>query len=170
MEGAPSGIDPEGKSALMAALRGQREHVLGSLEGLGEGELRRRLLPSGWTCVGLVQHLALDVERFWFWQVVEGGRVPESDQPANAWEVAEDTDAAQVLERYRQEIERSNQVIEGTAIDAEPRWWPADLFGSWRLRDLREILIHVVTETAVHSGHRDAVRELIDGRQWLVLK
>jgi hypothetical protein len=27
--------------------------------------------------------------------------------------------------------------------------------------------MHVVTETAVHAGHLDAVRELIDGRQWL---
>jgi len=27
----------------------------------------------------------------------------------------------------------------------------------------------VMTETAVHAGHVDAVRELIDGRQWIVL-
>jgi hypothetical protein len=30
-------------------------------------------------------------------------------------------------------------------------------------------MLHVITETAVHAGHLDAVRELIDGRQWLVL-
>jgi hypothetical protein len=29
--------------------------------------------------------------------------------------------------------------------------------------------MHVITETAVHAGHLDAVRELIDGRQWIVL-
>jgi Protein of unknown function (DUF664) len=29
--------------------------------------------------------------------------------------------------------------------------------------------MHVITETAVHAGHLDAVRELIDGRQWMVL-
>jgi hypothetical protein len=27
----------------------------------------------------------------------------------------------------------------------------------------------VITETACHAGHLDAVRELIDGRTWLVL-
>jgi hypothetical protein len=28
---------------------------------------------------------------------------------------------------------------------------------------------HVVTETAVHAGHLDAVRELVDGRQWIIV-
>jgi Protein of unknown function (DUF664) len=27
----------------------------------------------------------------------------------------------------------------------------------------------VITETACHAGHLDAVRELIDGRTWMVL-
>jgi hypothetical protein len=27
----------------------------------------------------------------------------------------------------------------------------------------------VITETACHAGHLDVVRELIDGRAWLVL-
>ncbi len=34
--------------------------------------------------------------------------------------------------------------------------------------DLRSVLMHVITETAVHAGHLDAVRELIDSRQWVV--
>ncbi len=47
---------------LLAYLNAQRDHALGILEGLDEAALRRRLLPSGWTCLGLVRHLALDVE------------------------------------------------------------------------------------------------------------
>jgi hypothetical protein len=31
------------------------------------------------------------------------------------------------------------------------------------------VLLHVMTETDVHSGHLDAVVELLDGRQWIVL-
>ena len=34
--------------------------------------------------------------------------------------------------------------------------------------DLRTVLLHVITETAVHAGHLDAVREMIDTRQWIV--
>jgi len=53
--------------------------------------------------------------------------------------------------------------------DAAPALWPEELFGDWRLDNLREVILHVLTETAVHAGHLDAVRELIDGRTWLVL-
>ena len=35
--------------------------------------------------------------------------------------------------------------------------------------NLREVVLHVITETATHAGHLDAVRELIDGRTWMVL-
>ena len=35
--------------------------------------------------------------------------------------------------------------------------------------DLRFIMLHVMKETACHAGHLDAVRELIDGRQWIVM-
>jgi Protein of unknown function (DUF664) len=52
--------------ALVASLADQRNHVLGILEGLSEEDLQRPLLPSHWTCAGLVHHLAIDVERFWF--------------------------------------------------------------------------------------------------------
>ena len=48
-------------------------------------------------------------------------------------------------------------------------WRPSSLAGRWRLDNLREVILHVLTETAVHAGHLDAARELIDGRTWLVL-
>ncbi|WP_311932176.1 DUF664 domain-containing protein [Microbispora sp. H11081] len=35
--------------------------------------------------------------------------------------------------------------------------------------DLREAILHVLVETETHAGHLDAVRELIDGKQFLVL-
>ena len=32
---------------------------------------------------------------------------------------------------------------------------------------MREVLLHVITETATHAGHLDAARELLDGRTWM---
>ena len=46
--------------------------MLRILEGLGEAVQRRLASPSGWTILGLVQHLTLDVERFWFSAVIAG--------------------------------------------------------------------------------------------------
>lgn len=155
--------------ALLAALSSVREHVLGILDGLSDDALRRAMLPSGWTCLGMVHHLAIDVERFWFPGVVAGeGLEDEKEGPESAWNVHAGIAAETVFAVYRQEIERSNAVIRETAADAPPAAWPEDLWPTWRLASVREIVLHVIAETAVHCGHLDAVRELIDGRQWMV--
>jgi hypothetical protein len=154
--------------ALRASLTTQREHVLGILAGLPEQALRQPVLPSGWTCLGLVRHLALDIERFWFRAVIAGEQV-SLESGAGAWQVPADVPAGAVFEEYRQEIACANAIIAATPLDRAPAWWPDGLFGSWRLDDLREIMLHVITETACHAGLLDAVRELIDGRTWMVL-
>src|SRR5262249_34289283 len=140
---------------LLSYLNAQRDHVLGILEGLDEDALRRPVLPSGWTCLGLVHHLALDVERFWFGAVVAGDQtfIDELAEIGNAWQVASDVPAAAVLDLYRQEIDRADAIISVTSLDTAPAWWPGDLFGDWRLNSLRETVLHVMTETACHAGH-----------------
>ena len=153
---------------LLSSLNGQRDHVLGILDGLSDEDLRRPVLPTGWSCLGLVQHLALDIERFWFRAVVAGERV-DLPSGADAWQVPADVPASAVLEGYRQEIALANAIITSTPLDAAPAWWPEDLFGGWRLDDLQQIILHVIAETACHAGHLDAVRELIDGRTWMIL-
>jgi uncharacterized damage-inducible protein DinB len=153
--------------ALLSSLTTQREHVLGILEGLSEEDLRRPVLPSNWTCAGLVHHLVIDVERLWFRAVIAGEPMPD-DEPDNAWQVPPDLTAKEVLDTYRREIGLADAIIGSTSLDSPPAWWPEDLFGSWRLHDAREILLHVIAETACHAGHLDAARELIDGQQWIV--
>ncbi|MEV2235511.1 DinB family protein [Streptomyces phaeochromogenes] len=157
--------------ALLRVLAGQRRHVLGILDGLDAEALRRPVLPSGWHCLGLVQHLALDVERFWFRAVVAGDEeiIRGLTSGDEAWNVAAEARADDVLDVYRQEAELSDTVITTTPADGVLAWWPHDLFGEPHLHTLRDVLLHVITETACHAGHLDAARELIDGRRWLVL-
>jgi uncharacterized damage-inducible protein DinB len=109
-----------------------------------------------------------DVERWWFRAVVAGEK-DVVDNTADAWQVPADTPAKAVLDTYREEIERANAVLTSASLDAAPAWWPEDEFGDWRLGTVREIALHVIVETACHAGHLDAVRELIDGRRWVVL-
>jgi hypothetical protein len=157
---------------LLSYLDAQRNHVLGILDGLDDEALRRPVLPSGWTCLSMVQHLTLDDERFWFRGVVaaEPDVINGPDHAAeDAWQVGEDVPAAAVLDLYRQEIRRANAIIAATALDTAPAWWPDGLFGDWRLDDLRDVVLHMITETACHAGHLDAAREMLDGRTWLVL-
>ena len=55
-------LDPSAEQqVLLRALNRQREHVLEAVDGLGTDDLRRQVLPSGWSCIGLVNHLSLEV-------------------------------------------------------------------------------------------------------------
>ncbi|MBC9718786.1 DinB family protein [Streptomyces sp. TRM66268-LWL] len=156
--------------ALKAALDHQREHVAGILEGLTEEELRRPMLPSGWSCLALVRHLTLDVEQFWFAGVIAGEPDVAGQLLAGTeahWCVPDGMNAAEVFADYRTAIARADSVLADADLDQEPAAWPVEIWPSWRLPDVRRILIHVLTEVACHSGHLDAARELIDGTTWL---
>jgi hypothetical protein len=158
--------------ALLASLTAQRRHVLGILDGLGDADLRRPVLPSGWSCIGLVQHMALDVERFWFRAVLADDPVAWAsleERVDSAWQVPASTPTDEVLELYRDETERADAIIRATPIDAPPRRWPTEIFPTFRLADLRAMMLHVITETACHAGHLDAACEFIDGRTWMTV-
>jgi uncharacterized damage-inducible protein DinB len=156
---------------LVASLNSQRDHIFEALHGLGVDDLRREVLPSRWTCLGLVNHLSLDVERLWFQAVFAGDQSAVDDvlgSTGNAWDVGIGHSAEGVLQGYRRNIERADAILASHSLDAAPAWWP-EFFGTWRLNTVRDIVLHVITETATHAGHLDAARELIDGTQHLVL-
>jgi hypothetical protein len=162
---------PTETDALLSSLNNQRNHVLGILDGLTDEQLRRPVLPSGWTCLGMVQHLTLSDERFWFRGIVAGEAryVSTSEEDAEAvWQVPPDVPAAAILDAYRREIELANGVIATTSLDKPPAIWPVEIWPNWRLPDFRAVMLHVITETACHAGHLDAACELIDRRQWMV--
>lgn len=156
--------------ALKGSLDGQRGHVVGILEGLAEENLRRPVLPSGWSCLDLVRHLTVDVERFWFAGVIAGEPEVTGRFTARAethWHVPEGMTAEEVFADYRAAIAHADAVLGTAAPEQAPAAWPVEIWPSWQLPDVRHIVIHVLTEVACHSGHLDAARELIDGRAWL---
>ena len=156
------------KTSLRSALTSQREHILGTLESIPDEALRQSVLPSKWTPLGLAYHLAMDVERFWFLEVMAGDPRAIAESVEDGWHPPADMPAESVIAVYRHEIERANAVIDATPLDQPPANWPAR-WSNWRLHNLQEMMLHVITETAVHAGHLDAVRELIDGGQWFVI-
>jgi hypothetical protein len=151
-------------------IRARRDHVLGQLQGLTQEQLRARVAPSGWTPLGLVRHLTLSDERYWFQVVIDGRPLDFWPQGHNAdWLVGVNEPADAVIEAYTKAIATSDDIIAATDLDSppsspEPGWEEAGLFPN-----LRSVLVHVIIETNVHAGHLDLVRELIDGRQHIVL-
>jgi hypothetical protein len=106
------------REALLEWLDGQRSHVLGVLKGLSEENLRQPVLPSGWSCLALVRHLAVDDERFWFRAVAAGEALDLNDD--TGWQPAPGEPAEAVLGLYRRETAASDAVLAGLSLDAPP--------------------------------------------------
>jgi uncharacterized damage-inducible protein DinB len=163
--------DSTERSLLLGHLTGARQHVISQLEGLTDEQLRTPVLPSGWSCLGLVRHLTVSDERYWF-EVVVGGEPldfwPEGDN--GDWRVDRDESSEAVLDAYRSAIRRSDEIVTARSLDEPPAqpedWWDS---AGMSFPDLRSVLLHVLVETATHAGHLDAVRELLDGHQNIVL-
>lgn len=164
--------EPEsGRQLLLSRLAGVRRHVLTQLEGLTDAQLRRPVLPSGWSCVGLVRHLTLSDERYWFEVVMAGGPLDFWPSGEHAdWLVGDDESATDVIAAYRAAMTATDAIVAGMALDQAPArpepWWEE---AGLSFPDLRTVLVHHLVETATHAGQLDAVRELLDGRQYLVL-
>ncbi len=175
MSTGPVHVEPE-TAALVEFLDAQRDSVLAIVAGLDADALGARVLPSGWTPLGLVEHLG-HAERHWFGEVATGS-APELPWPqdtglddgsddGDGQPFTTDRSAAEVFAFYRDQCARSNALLVATPLSTPPlgqHLWqgvPDDV------PDLRWIALHVLEETARHAGHLDVVRELLDGRTGL---
>jgi hypothetical protein len=136
------------------------------LDGIGEYDARRPLLPTGTNLLGLIKHLA-GVEAGYFGETFarpfeepmpwfEEGAEPNADMWAEADESREG-----ILSLYRRVWTHADATIEALPLDGTGMvpWWPAER----RQATLHRVLVHVIAETNRHAGHADIVRELIDG-------
>ena len=155
----------EERDALTAFLRAQRRCVLAIVEGLDEPAMRRPVVLSGWTALGMIEHLA-QAERFWFAQVIAGTIDPPGDLPAaEADHGPFDTMQAlpEVLTSYRRQTMRSDCILAGTPLDASPIGHiPPEMADE--IHTVRDVVLHMIEEVARHAGHLDIARELLDGK------
>ncbi len=140
----------------LAFLSFARSCVLKKVDGLDEEQLRRRLVVSETTLLGLVAHLT-DGERYWFGYTLAGD--PRYADVDFDMVVPPDRSAEQVVARYRAAIADSDAHIRAAeGLDARTVHPVAD-----QPRTLRWVLAHMTSETVRHAGHADILRELIDG-------
>lgn len=157
------------RDALLRSLRAQRGHITSAIEGLDDDVMTRAVqLPSRWSPVQLIHHLSVDDERFWFSAVIAGEREAIDSFGGDGWTMPT-VSVADVIDLYMAEAAHSDAILQSADLDAAPAWWSDALPADFRLRTNREVVLHVLAETATHAGHLDAARELIDGRQWVVV-
>jgi uncharacterized damage-inducible protein DinB len=148
--------DGDALDTALAFLSFARSCVLKKVDGLDEEQLRRRLVVSDTTLLGLVQHLT-DAERYWFGYTLAGD--PRYADIDFDMVVAPDRSADQVIASYRTAIAESDAHIraaEGLDVHTAHPVDDAPL-------TLRWVLAHMTSETVRHAGHADILRELIDG-------
>ena len=149
-------------TALQAFLDAQRASVLGIVDGLDADQLATAVLPSGWTPLGLIEHLGY-AERHWFQRVALGSAAPLPWPPDPAQDADEDAPFTTprppetVFAFYRDQIARSNAVLASTPLSARPLG-RHNREGADEVTDLRFIVLHRIEETARHAGHLDAAR------------
>ena len=161
----PAPAAPE-RQLLTDFLAFHRETLLWKVSGLDDAALRRRLVPSLTTLLGMVKHLAY-VEQWWTCCVFEG-RDPHEPWASVDWDADWDWDwhsAAgagldELLALLDREVAASDEVVrraddlgrlsQRTGREGVPFW-------------LRWVLVHIVEEYARHNGHADLLRESIDG-------
>lgn len=136
-----------------------RETILLKTSGLTGEQLRRRLVPSATTLLGIVKHLGY-VERSWFRIRFNGEdlAVPwTAEDPDADFRIEPDETAESVLVFYREQIERAREIVAHAQLDDTVRGAARQPY------TLRWILMHMIEETARHAGHADILREQTDG-------
>ncbi|MEU4316850.1 DinB family protein [Nocardia sp. NPDC024068] len=129
-----------------------RASIAAKVDGAPEPQVRAAAVPSGTNLLGLLEHLTF-VER----SIFLGENV--TDWPST-FRASPTDSVADVVGRYRDVVERANEVLDSCADLAAsvPRARPGK-----RAPSVRWALVHMIEETGRHAGHADILRELIDG-------
>ena len=161
---------------LLSFLQRQREAVLKIVEGLPEEAWQTPVVPSGWTVAGMLAHLG-GAEYHWFMHVTAGGA---EDRPSDEEEGEEGEEgeydpnaaftcewpSADIIADYRDVCRKSDEVLAVTPLSAAPRGldFHPDPEYTAQITSVRWIVLHMIEETATHSGHLEIARELLDGK------
>jgi hypothetical protein len=140
----------------LAFLDFARSCLLKKVDGLSEADLRRRLVPSDTTLLGLVQHCAAG-ERWWFAHHVGGD--PAYADVDFTMVVPPERTGAEVVADFRAAVAESDRHIAAAGSPEARTVVPVD----GEHKTLRWVLAHKTSELARHVGHADILREQVDG-------
>jgi Protein of unknown function (DUF664) len=156
--------EDEEKAALIGFLEYQRASVRSIVEGLSEEGWHTSVVPSGWTIAGFVEHLG-GAEFHWFQQVIEGNVEDFSQEedfvPYDPYAAfVSDLPSSEILSNYKEICDLSDAVLATTSMSQKPK----GRHGEEEVPNVRWVVLHMIEETATHSGHLEIARELLDGQ------
>jgi len=154
-------INQPARAQFEAFLDEHRRELNSCLDGLTEEQVRRSLVPSRTTLLGLVKH-ATFVEKVWFDEAVSCRSRAEIGIPATPDEsfILDESDTiATVRQAHREACQASRHATSSLGLDDIVR-------GNRRGPiPLRWVYLHVLRELAQHCGHADILREQLRNGQ-----
>ncbi|WP_134116700.1 DinB family protein [Kribbella kalugense] len=147
-------LDDE-RTQLEAFIEDYRNAIEATLEGLTEEQVRRRLVPSATTLLGLLKHVTW-MQRVWFEECVSGGSRRELglvQSPGESFRLAADDTIASVRAAHQEACATARGAVADMPLDAVATGHRAGP------RTLRWVYLQVLRELAHHCGHADILRE-----------
>ncbi|MET7962349.1 DinB family protein [Micromonospora zamorensis] len=148
-------IDQPAQAQIETFIDEHRRALNGCLDGLTEEQVRRSLVPSRTTLLGLVKHTTF-VEKVWFDEAITCRPRSEIGIPATPDEsfILDDDDTiATIQQAHREACEASRRATASLGLDDVLR-------GNRRgPLPLRWVYLHVLRELAQHCGHAEILRE-----------
>ncbi|MFB6890980.1 DinB family protein [Kitasatospora sp. NPDC056327] len=160
------------RADLLEQLAKQRHFLRFTTRDLTDEQAARRTTAGALCLGGLIKHVTA-VERVWVDFILEGpSAMPDFtamtqeflDQRADEFRLLPDETLAEVLAGYAEVARRTDELVAVLPdLDASHPLPPAPWFDADVRWSARRVLLHVIAETAQHSGHADILRESLDG-------
>ncbi|MEU9748698.1 DinB family protein [Streptomyces niveus] len=184
---ASPSLDAE-RTDLLAALATARSTLINTVRGLTDDQLGETPTVSALSLGGLIKHVA-STEKAWLRFVVEGPSAMDFTLPDGVtwadfmagtvseypqWAIDRENDfrmlpgdtLAGILARYEEIAAQTEKTVaEVPDLSATHPLPEAPWNEPGAVRSVRAVLIHLVQETAQHTGHADILRESIDGQK-----
>jgi uncharacterized damage-inducible protein DinB len=146
------------RTLLESFLDDYRDIVVRKVSGLSDTDARRSLVASSTTVGGLIKHLRW-VEYGWFDQLLQERSNDNRRTHDRAWEFEflPEESLPTLITDYQTQCEESRRIAARYPLDHVV---PHRRFGTV---SLRWIYVHMIEETARHTGQIDILREQLDG-------
>jgi hypothetical protein len=168
------------RADILESLRTARFFLRHTVDGLTDEQARLTPTASELSLGGLIKHVA-STEAGWADFVERGTEAmpavegdygdldPNSElmqQWQNEFRLLPNETLADVLARYDEVAARTDALVESLPdLGVSHPLPPAPWFAPGATRSARRVFVHIVAETAQHSGHADIIRETIDGQK-----
>ena len=165
------------RADLLESLRSARFFLRHTVEGLTDEQARLTPTASELSLGGLIKHVAA-TEKQWVAFIergteampsIEGDYDPDSpvvQEWRNEFTLLPDQTLADVLAAYERVAAYTDALVESLPDLGLSHALPsAPWFAPGATRSARRVFVHIVAETAQHSGHADIIRETIDGQK-----